>query len=200
MAESSPRRKRSFAECLSPACGASNSQKRADQRQGNEFRRFFIAHAGHGNERNPFTDAAFAEEGKGVGNGVNFRNERKRRGIQITQEVVAERNFGLDALADFAEVHLRVVDSLKNAQKIQFVAGNIVMADHLRLDEKVALKVGVSSVIGALQFLVGLDFFGDQKNAGAGINAGESLLLFGGGGDEIDFDEICESHEGLPFR
>lgn len=90
--------------------GTQFTEARANHGQSDKFRGLFIAHAGDRDERNPFADAEFAEQGKRVGNGMNFGDERKSGGVQITEQAVAERSFRLDALTDFAEVHPRLID------------------------------------------------------------------------------------------
>ena len=172
----------------------------SNQRKHDEFFGLVVAHAGDGDERNPAAHAALAEERESVGNGMDFRGERKRRRIQIAQQAIAERGFGFDAVAHGVKIHLLLVYRLKDAQVIELVGRNIVAREHFRPAEKISLEKGIAPAERALEVVVGFHFFGDEAQMLFGEGPGEPLLLEFRGKQDIHFYECGKLRERQPRR
>src|SRR5260370_28700995 len=92
---------------------------------------------------------------------MNLRAKRKRRGIQITQQTVAERNVPFENPGNFVEIEGRFIGCLQQMQIHRLVRGHAAAPDNLRPAEKITLKEVVADIPAALELLVGLHFFGD---------------------------------------
>src|SRR6516162_9557375 len=131
---------------------------------------------------------------------MDFRDQRKRRRIQIAQEAIAERGFGFYAVAHGVNVHLFLVYRLKNSQVIELVGRNIVAGEHFGAAEKISLKKGIAPAESALEVVIRFDFFGDEPQMFFGEGPGEALLFEFRGKQHIDFYECGKLRERQPRR
>src|SRR5260370_38421788 len=91
---------------------------------------------------------------------MNLRAKRKRRGIQITQQTVAERNVPFEDPGNFVEIEGRFIGRLQQMQIHRLVRGHPAAPNNLRPAEKITLQEAVADIPATREPLDGLSFFG----------------------------------------
>ena len=170
----------------------------ADERHGHQFIGFSIRQHADRNHRDPFPEFAFAEQGKGVRDGVDFRAEAEGRGVEVSQQPERKGSFVLDFGGQFLDVEFGSGRRVQEFEVGQFEGRQRAMLHHFGAAEKIALEQRVSHFHGRRVFLLGFHFFGQHADVFFRVPGNKRALFLPVGEAEIHLDDVGERDQRSP--
>ena len=135
----------------------------AGKRGADEFERLASAHGDDGKNGDPSAEFAFAEEGEGFANAVDFGAQAERRGIEVAEQTIAQGRLLLEHLFDHGIVgHSRGNDG-EQLKVDELVAWDVACLDHRRAAEKISLEIAVTKLTCLGKFVFRFHFFREQR-------------------------------------
>ena len=169
----------------------------ASERGTDEFGRLAGAHGDDSENGDPAAEFAFAEEGEGFTDTMDFRAQPEGGRIEIAEKAIKQRWLLFEERFDGGVIEFGSGDGAEELKLDEVVAGDVAGLDHRGFAEEVALEIAVAEVAGLVEIALRFHFFGQQGGAGKLLRDARAAVSVEQG--EIDLEVAGEVDQRLQF-